>query len=343
MIIMARTKLNNPYLSKSKYNDISYIGKIYGNFKIIDFIKDEDGRFAFKCMCLCQEGKENPKYDIIPPSKVINGKRISCGCKANNVQYNDKKYIGQTFGALTVLEIIENNKAGDGIQFRCHCKHCGDDNVVVGARHAVYGRQVTCNRPLCRKKEELTHTKYRDSSYIGQQFGYLKVLSIVAPNNRDSDVYWICECQRDGNIVTVAASAVVRGNNISCGCLSSTAQVYISDILKQYSVPFKAEYSFADLKGDKNRRLRYDFGILDKKGNLLCLIEYDGGQHRSVKNMYGSTQKQKEENYKRQKEHDRLKTEYAKKHNIPLYRFYVRDVANNKNKVEQYLKDIGVI
>ena len=52
---MAQTKLNNPYLSKSKYNDISYIGKIYGNFKIVDFVIDKDGRFAFKCMCLCQE------------------------------------------------------------------------------------------------------------------------------------------------------------------------------------------------------------------------------------------------------------------------------------------------
>jgi len=340
---MDKRLLKNPYLSKSKYNDINYIGKIYGNFKIIDFIKDEDGRFAFKCMCLCQEGKENPKYDIIAPSKVINGKRISCGCKANNVQYNDKNYIGQTFGALTVLEILENQSKGDGVQFRCHCKHCGDDNVIVSARHAVYGRQKSCHRSICRKKEELTHTKYRDTSYIGKQFGYLKVISIIPPNDKNIGVQWVCECQRDGNIVTLNASAVVRGNSISCGCLNSTAQVYISEILKQYGVPFKAEYSFADLRGSKNRRLRYDFGVLDKKGNLLCLIEYDGGQHRSVKNMYGSTKKQKEENYKRQKEHDRLKTEYAKKHNIILYRFYVRDVANNKAKVEQYLKDFGII
>ena len=343
MIIMSQAKLKNPYLSKSKYNDINYIGKIYGNFKIIDFIKDEDGRFAFKCMCLCQEGKEKPKYHIIPPSKLVNGKRISCGCKSNNVIYNNNKYIGQTFGALTVLEIIQGVGKGEGVLFRCHCKHCDSSDVIAPARHIVYGRQLTCGNSLCQKKEDIYNTKYRDSSYIGQQFGYLKVLSIVPPNNRDRGVQWICECQRDGNIITVTASAVARGNNISCGCLSSTAQAYISEILKQYGVPFKAEYSFADLKGDKNCRLRYDFGVLDKKGNLLCLIEYDGGQHRSAKNMYGSTKKQKEENYKRQKEHDRLKTEYAKNHNIPLYRFYVRNVANNKNKVEQYLKDIGVI
>ena len=340
---MGLKKLNNPYLSNSKYNDISYIGKIFGNFKIVDFVINDEGRFAFKCMCLCQEGKKNPKFDIVYPSKLINGKRISCGCKKGNAQYNDEQYIGQTFGALTVLEIIQDFSRGEGLLFRCHCKHCGSNDVISPARHIVYGRQFTCGNTLCQKKEELHNTKYRDSSYIGQQFGYLKVLSIVPPNNEDKGVHWVCECQRDGNIITAIASAVVRGNNISCGCLNSTAQAYISEILKQYGTPFKAEYSFADLKGDKNRRLRYDFGILDKKGNLLCLIEYDGGQHRNAKNMHGSTKKQKEENYKRQKEHDRLKTEYAKKHNIPLYRFYVRNVANNKNKVEQYLKDIGVI
>ena len=336
-------KLKNPYLSNSKYNDISYIGEVYGNFKIIDFVIDKQGHFAFKCMCLCQEGKKNPKYDIILPSKLINGARISCGCKANNVQYNDKKYIGQTFGALTVLEIIENNHNNEGVQFRCHCKHCGDDNVIVGARHTVYGRQKTCDRLLCKKKEETTRSKYRNKKYIGSVFGYLKVKSIIEPNDVDKHVYWVCECLRDGNMITVNASQVVRGNNISCGCLNSTAEVYIEEILKKYNIPYKSEYSFNDLRGQKGYKLRYDFGILDENNKLKCLIEYDGGQHRSVEQMYGSTREQKLENYKRQKEHDKLKTEYAKKHNITLYRFYVRNVVNNKHKVEQYLKDFGII
>ena len=340
---MSQAKLKNPYLSKSKYNDISYIGEIFGNFKIVDFVIDKDGRFAFKCMCLCQEGKENPKYDIIPPSKVINGKRISCGCKKGNVQYNNSFYIGKTYGSLTVLETIGNNHRGEGVLFRCHCKHCNDNNVIVGARHVVYGRINTCGKLLCQKKEDVFNTKYRDNAYIGQVFGYLKVLSIAPPNIKDKGVRWVCECQRDGNITTAIASAVVMGNNISCGCLNSTAEVYIEEILRKYNILYKSEYSFNDLRGAKGYKLRYDFGILDNMGKLICLIEYDGGQHRSVKNMYGSTKKQKEENYKRQKEHDRLKTEYAKNHNIPLYRFYVRDVANNKVKVEQYLKDFSII
>ena len=342
MIILWK-KLDNVYNSKSKYNDKRYIGQVYGNFKIVDFVINDEGRFAFKCMCLCQESQKNPKYDIIYPSKLISGKRISCGCKKGNVQYNDKKYIGQIFGALTVLEIIQDNSKGEGVLFRCNCKHCGSTDIIAPARHIVYGRQVTCGKSLCQKKENLYLSKYRDTFYIGKQFGYLKVLDIVPPNDEDKGIHWICECQRDGNIITAIASAVVRGNNISCGCLNSTAEVFIEEILKEHNVSYKPEYSFNDLRGQKGYKLRYDFGILDKNHELKCLIEYDGGQHRSVKQMYGSTEEQKLENYARQKKHDKLKTEYAKNHNIPLYRFYVRNVANNKDKVEQYLKDFGII
>lgn len=334
--------LNNPYFSRSKYNDKSYIGKIYGNFKVIDFVIDKDGRFAFKCMCLCQEGKKNPKYDIVLPSKLINGKRISCGCKANGVKYNDKNYIGKTFGALTVLEIIENNSTGEGILFRCSCKHCGRDDVIVDARHFMQGKYSTCNNGLCKKKEDIVNTKYRDISYIGNIYGYLKVIDIIPPNESDKGVHWLCECQRDGNVVSLIASAVVRGNNVSCGCLTSTGEVVIKDILNKYNIIYKEEYSFNDLRGEKGYKLRYDFGIIEND-KLKCLIEYDGAQHRSVKQMYGSTYEESLQNYIKIKKHDKLKTEYAKKHNIPLLRFYVRDVANNKDKVEKYLRDFGII
>lgn len=286
--------------------------------------------------------KKNPKYDIILPSKLINGVRISCGCKANNVQYNDKKYIGQTFGALTVLEIIENNHNNEGVQFRCHCKHCGDDNVIVGARHAVYGRQKTCDRFLCKKKEEVHSLKYNNPIYLGQIFGNLKVIQIKKLIDSKSGIDWVCECQRDGNMVTYRASDVALGLCTSCGCVRSVGEDIIFNILRQHNIDFIQQQTFFDLYGLKGYKLRYDFGIY-KENNLVCLLEFDGAHHRSLNRSFGSTVAEKEQNYKRTLLYDKLKTEYAKKHNIPLYRFYVRNVANNKDKVEQYLKDIGII
>lgn len=339
---MGQQKLNNPYLSKSKYNNISYIGKVYGNLKIVDFVIDKDGHFAFKCMCLCQEGEKNPKYDIVLPSKLINGVRISCGCKANNVQYNDKKYIGQTFGALTVLEILENNKAGDGVQFRCRCKHCGDENVIVGARHAIYGRQKTCDKVLCRKLENLTSTKYRNSNYIGMVYGKLKVVEIVPPNVENNVVIWVCKCLNDGNLVLAPANDIVAGEITSCGCLQSKGEFIIKEILRCENVEFKQQYYFKDLVGVGKGYLRYDFAIFEND-NLKCLLEFDGPQHRLISFVFGQTQQEKDEKFKTIQYHDNLKNIYAMEHNIPLYRFYIPNAIKNKDKVEQYLKDFGII
>lgn len=137
---MNNKRLLNPSFSKSKYNNRDYIGKVFGNIEVVDFALDDNGSFAFKCVCLCQKDKMNPQYMIISPSKVINGKRISCGCLANNIKYNDNKYIGEKSGALTVLEILTNNSKTDGVKFRCKCAHCNDEDVIVSARHFVYGR-----------------------------------------------------------------------------------------------------------------------------------------------------------------------------------------------------------
>ena len=334
--------LKNPYLSNSKYNDKSYIGKVFGNFKVIDFVIDKDGHFAFKCMCLCQEGKKNPKYDIILPSKLINGKRVSCGCKANNVKYNDKSYIGRTFGALTVLEIIENNHHNEGVLFRCSCKHCGDANVIINARHAFYGRQKTCDKLECKRKEEVHFLKYNDNSYIGKVFGNLKVIEIKRLSDSRKGIDWVCECQRDGNIVLLNASDVFNGLRTSCGCVRSVGEDIISKILKKYNLHFKQQQTFNDLYGLNNYKLRYDFGVYDN-GILKYLIEFDGPHHRSVNRSFGSTYQEKLNNFRRTVMYDCMKNEYAKKHNIPLLRFYVRDVANNKDKVEKYLRDFGII
>ena len=194
---------------------------------------------------------------------------------------------------------------------------------------------------MCKKKEYLTNTKYDDKVYIGKEFGFLKVIGIEEPNE-NKGVFWICECLRDGNIIKIEASSVVKGNNISCGCLNSTAEAYIENILKENDIQYKREITFDDLLSKKGYKLRFDFGIY-KNDELFCLIEYDGAQHRSVEQSYGTTYKEKQDNFIKIQNNDKLKNEYAKKNNITLHRFYIRNIANNKDKVEDFLKSIHVI
>ena len=66
--------------------------------------------------------------------------------------------------------------------------------------------------------------------------------------------------------------------------------------------------------------LRFDFGIYNKQGQLIKLIEFDGIQHYKEQKYF--THQLKEIQY-----NDNIKNKYAKEHNIPLVRipYWERD------------------
>jgi len=72
--------------------------------------------------------------------------------------------------------------------------------------------------------------------------------------------------------------------------------------------------SFDNLKGKRNKKLTFDFAVLNNK-NLLYLIEYDGAQHFVAIKIWGGTKR-----LKRQKVIDKLKTLYCKNNGINLIR-----------------------
>ena len=50
---------------------------------------------------------------------------------------------------------------------------------------------------------------------------------------------------------------------------ASRGEIKIEEILKQYNIPFKEEYSFEDLKAENGKLLRFDFAIFDDDGNIV--------------------------------------------------------------------------
>ena len=79
------SKIHKMGLSKKYDRDmmlsLKYIGKVYGNLKIIKYIgKDENFQRKYECMCLCE------KHTMVERSlhELIKGKRDSCGCLTRN-------------------------------------------------------------------------------------------------------------------------------------------------------------------------------------------------------------------------------------------------------------------
>ena len=136
--------------------------------------------------------------------------------------------------------------------------------------------------------------------------------------------------------------AVILNRNRGSGCPYLTiykGEEYIKQYLQKDNISFNVQQKFSDLLGTGDGQLSYDFSIPDEKYGLI-LIEYNGIQHYEAVEYFGG-----EEKFKIQKEHDKRKRDYAKKHGYKL--ITVKYTYDTYESVEEYLdkelKKLGVI
>ena len=242
----------------------------------------------WKCQCDCGN------IVSVLSQHLRSGHTKSCGC------LKEENLIGQRFHKVVVLKKDEEKSGqNNGLYWICQCD-CGNIFSTQG-RELRSGHTKSCG---CLKKEKAieTHTK----NLLGHKFE--KLLVIDYDNNKDkSGAYWICQCDC-GTIKSVRGSNLLQGRTQSCGCLKSTGELKIKEILNSLSIEFEYQKRYSDLYGDASQ-LSFDFYL----PLYNTLIEFQGIQHYEPRIHYGG-----EENYERQKRYDELKREYCKKNNIHL-------------------------
>ena len=223
--------------------------------------------------------------------------------------------IGNTYGYLTVIDRVPNNSDGRAM-WKCRCK-CGNEITVLG-KHLRSGNTKSCG---CYQRERAAQSNMdRVGTLVGQRFGKLTVLEeagfITRPNGKHSRLY---KCQCDcGNICYIQHAYLAFGDTKSCGCIRSHGETEIEVLLKEHNINFVREYSFEDLVDVLP--LRFDFAVFDKD-QLKCLIEFQGEQHWQKTNGFYN---------EKVIEHDLIKTNYCKEHNIPLYHIYYKNRAKEQ-------------
>ena len=260
-------------------------------------VKSKQSRTYWECKCkICGNIFVTNGIDI------RNGHTKTCGCQTTK----KKDLIGKTFNDLTVLYELPERK-WNKIIYHCKCK-CGNE-CDVDRWSLISGNIKSCG---CKKLENISKLNFKDLT--DQQFGHLTVLELVPERNADHRCQWLCQCIC-GNKITVSSHSLLSGNTVSCGCIKSIGESYISKILTEnnYNFLYNKGY-FSDLISDNSRVLRYDFIIL-KDNKPIRLIEFDGPQHIYETEFYGG-----KEQLKLTQKYDNLKNEYARTHNIPLVR-----------------------
>ena len=136
--------------------------------------------------------------------------------------------------------------------------------------------------------------------------------------------------------------ATINHRNNGSGCpylITYNGEEYIKQFLQNNYISFNVQQKFSNLLGTGSGQLSYDFSIPNEKYGYV-LIEYNGIQHYEANDYFGG-----EEKFKIQKEHDKRKRDYAKKHGYKL--ITVKYTYDTYESVEEYLnnelKKLGVI
>lgn len=201
--------------------------------------------------------------------------------------------------------------------------------------------------PYCTNRNGKVHPKDSLGQYIIDNFGESFLNNVWSDKNKKSafkyaphaskeKVYWKCF---DG--IHKDFKRKISESNIAffrcpeCGNYSK-GEERISKYLINKNINYIPQKTFDGLIGLGGGLLSYDFYLLEKY-NLL--VEYDGEFHFELIKLYKNEPKElAEARLEKQKEHDRLKDEYAKNNGIKLLRIPYWEFDNIELILEKELR-----
>lgn len=245
------------------YKDLT--GKVFGALTILGLDEkrsQKTGRGYWFCRCdVCN------KISSKRSDNFIRKKWEHCGCLNKNIA---KDETGKTYGYLTVLHQAKEKSKSGQVKWVCQCK-CGNITTVLGTT-LRFGATTSCG---CKGREP-ERCGFIDRT--GQRFGWLTVLSRDFEHQKGKNVKWNCKCDC-GNIISVAGYHLVTGHTISCGCIKSKGEKYISELLRFFKITYVSQYSFPSFRFETGGVPKYDFAIFNSDGEIVFIIEYHGEHH----------------------------------------------------------------
>lgn len=229
-----------------------------------------------------------------------------------------KSLVGNTYGELTVIEMLRNYNGTK----RTYCKCIGVD----GKEYIV--RQDALQSGATRYIKGVMKAG-KEENIAGNRYGKLTALHPTEKRAANSSVIWQCVCDCGKNVM-VSSSNLKRGHTTSCGCKKqSNMEHAISFMLKQRRMSFIPEKTFDDLMNpEKTMHLYFDFYLVDYN----TVIEYDGELHYIPSKLFGGEKRlQKIQSY------DCLKDMYCKEHNIKIVRL---NYKQSKEEIKKIIDNI---
>ncbi len=225
-------------------------------------------------------------------------------------------------------ELLEDIYLNVNVKMRYKCS-CGNIDHK-DFHHFVRGQR--CDECAIKaRKEKLKHDyEYVESLFKERNY---KLLS-EEYENANTHLEYECSC---GNIASVTL------NNLSkiSGCVEcaskSKGEDKIAKHLKNIDMNYKRQFKFDNCR--YKNPLPFDFGLINNKTELICLVEYDGEHHFKPVRFNGISQEEAEENFKLIQIKDKIKNEYCQNNNIILLRIPYWEFNNIENILNNLLQE----
>lgn len=217
----------------------------------------------------------------------------------------------------------EWTRAKDQYHFKC-----GNPNhpVFTSTADTLYSGEHWC--PYCSGRsgdfqtETETICKDKDGELLSEYVGAYEYVTV--------------KCNKHNYIWEVLPSNLKKGRWCPI-CSMGFNEKVVWDYLKDMQCNFEIQYTFDDLLGENNEKLKFDFAILDDNNNLVYLIEVDDEEHKD--RHFGNSPRQVQR--QRAIERDKTKNRYCEEKNIPLYRMEVPFLGFKKWSYDDYYRYIN--
>ncbi|MNV29359.1 hypothetical protein D3C71_1205820 [compost metagenome] len=128
---------------------------------------------------------------------------------------------------------------------------------------------------------------------------------------------------------------------VDTGGTESTGEMTVKYWLEANEVPYRTQVRRKGVTGASGGPLLFDFAVLDKTGEPVAYIEYDGEQHYRPVSFGGEDIEKAKQKFAVQQEHDRRKNRYCESIGVPMIRIRydasIEDIRNEIIRVKEVL------
>lgn len=262
----------------------------------------------------------------VTPSSFIQGKR--CPKYSRTALKTNEKFREEVFSLTNgEYEFLEKYKGGakkiKAIHHKCKHEYKVKPNNFMSGHRCPNCRYEKLSKKTRKKKEDF---ESQVLNLVGFEY---ELMSEYLGNKKHIKIkHKLCN-----HTYEVLPTNFLRGTRCP-KCRESKGERAVADYLSSEDITHEREYTFDNLTS--RGHLRFDFALLDARGRVYALIEYDGIQHFKEVSVWDG-----EEGLIKRQYHDNLKDEYCLDNGIPLLRIPYWDVNNIDNILDEFLSKRG--